>query len=315
MSVMITLQILVCLALFITLPIAMYDRYKLQPIREANHEPRPELMNQLYELIPLLMIGCCMIIFTLELVLTAFTFLALGIVLVARLSLRDRYTQTNSVVLEQARSYAGILFIIWVIRSFIIQPYVVPTGSLEPTIEPGDFILVSQFSYGVRAPVLGDTLIPVDSPKRGDIALFRWPENKDVLFVKRVIGIPGDHIVYKDKMLYVNDKPATQSFIANDYHMEDNGTMSMITTKEENLLGTTHPIQQYAGVVDQHSIDVLVPAGHYFMMGDNRDNSNDSRAWGVVPERNLVGKAQRIWMSIQTNPLTIRWNRIGKLIT
>ena len=314
MPVIITLQIIVCTLLAITIPMAIYDRYYQAPQRILRQEPRPEMYNQIYELIPLLLIGFSMIFFTLEIVLTVFTLGTILFLGLSKLYLGKRYRDSHSVILEQAQSYAGILLVIWVIRSFIVQPYVVPTGSLEPTIEPGDFIIVSQFSYGVRVPVLGKTILPVNLPKRGDIALFRWPENKDILFIKRVIGLPGDHIVYKNKTLYVNDIPATQSFISNDYRMEDNGQVAMITTKEENLLGIKHPIQQHAHIIDMHAVDIVVPQAHYFMMGDNRDNSHDSRAWGVVPEQNLVGKAQNIWMSVNMRPLHIRWDRIGKHI-
>ena len=179
---------------------------------------------------------------------------------------------------------------------------------------PGDFIIVSQFSYGVRVPVLGDTMIKVAKPKRGDIALFRWPENKDILFIKRVIGEPGDHIVYKDKTLKINGKIATQALISNDYKLDESGRMTMITKKQEDLLGIKHKIQELPDVLDYQEVDIIVPEGNYFMMGDNRDNSNDSRAWGVVPDRNLVGKAQYIWMSINTNSFGINWDRIGNKI-
>ena len=260
------------------------------------------------------MIGFCMIFFTLEEVLTAFTLFTILLVLVAKLYLKKAYLESNSIVLEQARSYVVILTVIWLIRSFLLQPYLVPTGSLEPTIMPGDFIIVSQFSYGVRVPVLGDTMIKVAKPKRGDIALFRWPENKDILFIKRVIGEPGDHIVYKDKTLKINGKIATQALISNDYKLDESGRMTMITKKQEDLLGIKHKIQELPDVLDYQEVDIIVPEGNYFMMGDNRDNSNDSRAWGVVPDRNLVGKAQYIWMSINTNSFGINWDRIGNKI-
>ncbi len=315
MEIIMMLKIFVCLALAISMPIAIHDRYVLQADRIKNNTPRPEFYNQLYETIPLFLIGFFMIFFTLEQVLTAFTLLAVAIVISAKVFLKKRYKTSHSIILEQAKSYFGVLLIIWTIRSFIIQPYVVPTGSLEPTIQPGDFIIVSQYSYGVRMPILGDTIFEVNKPQRGEIALFRWPQNKDILFIKRVIGIPGDHIVYKNKTLYINDMLMEQSFIANDYKLENSGDIVMITKKQEDLLGHKHEIQQYANTLDSNIVDIIVPEGQYFMMGDNRDNSSDSRVWGMVPDINLVGKAQRIWLSINTESFGIKWDRIGNKIT
>ena len=297
MEIIMMLKIFVCLALAISMPIAIHDRYVLQADRIKNNIPRPEFYNQLYETIPLFLIGFFMIFFTLEQVLTTFTLLAVAIVIFAKIFLQKKYKTSHSIILEQAKSYAGVLLIIWTIRSFIIQPYVVPTGSLEPTIQPGDFIIVSQYSYGIRVPILGDTIFAVNKPQRGEIALFRWPQNKDIFFIKRVIGIPGDHIVYKNKTLYINGKTMEQNFIANDYKLENSGDIVMITKKQEDLLGHKHEIQQYANTLDNNTIDITVPEGQYFMMGDNRDNSSDSRVWGMVPDKNFVGKAQNIWLS------------------
>lgn len=311
MELLFTAQIVISLALVLSFALAIHDKYVLMPERIANQTPRPEFYNQLYEAIPLMLIGFMMIFFTLELVLTVFTLLTIAIVGISKLYLGKKYNDSNSLVLEQAKSYFWVLLIIWTLRSFLIQPYLVPSGSLEPTIDPGDFIAVTQYSYGVRIPVLGDTIINVAKPKRGEIALFRWPENKDILFIKRVIGEPGDHIVYKNKMLYINGEVAPQELLENNYKLQDSGNMIMIAKKEEKLSGYNHKIQEYANVIDNNNIDIIVPKGNYFMMGDNRDNSNDSRVWGVVPDRNLVGKAQLIWMSIDPETYHIRWDRIG----
>ena len=311
MDIINSLQLFVYIALCITLPLAIYDRWVLQPARIRQQIPRPELYNQLYETLPLLLIGFFMIYFTLEAVLTTFTLAAIIIVLCAKLFLKERFHTSHSVVLEQARSYLWVLLIIWTVRSFVIQPYVVPTGSLEPTIQPGDFIAVTQYSYGIRAPILGDVLIPVHQPDYGDIALFRWPGNRDILYIKRVVGLPGDHIVYRNKTLYINDKPMPQNVVIDRHQSDDQGNRLHITEKQEALMGHKHRIQQYTDIDDTHWIDVIVPPHHYFMMGDNRDNSSDSRVWGMVPDKNLVGKAEFIWLSIDNHPLAIRWDRIG----
>jgi len=311
MDIIYSLQLLVYFSLCITLPLVIYDRWVQHPVRISQQIPRPELYNQLYETLPLLFIGFFMIYFTLEQVLTAFTFLAVATVLAAKIYLRERFNTSSSVVLEQARSYLWVLVIIWTVRSFILQPYVVPTGSLEPTIQPGDFIAVTQYSYGIRAPILGDVLIPVHQPQYGDIALFRWPGNRDILYIKRVVGLPGDHVVYRNKILYINDKPMPQRVVVDNIHQDEAGRNIHITEKKELLMGIDHRIQQYADLDDTQWVDVIVPPHHYFMMGDNRDNSSDSRVWGMVPDQNLVGKAEFIWLSIDNHPFTIRWDRIG----
>lgn len=315
MDILLTLKGFVIVAIIITIPLAIYDRYKLQPERIITGTPRPELFNQLYELIPLLLIGFAMIFYTLELVLTVFTFLTVFTVITAKLYLKDKFDDSHSVVLEQARSYLWVMVIIWLIRSFIIQPYVVPTGSLEPTIIPGDFIVVNQFSYGFRMPITGETIVPVENPKRGDIALFRWPKDHDILYIKRVVGIPGDHIVYKDKQLYVNDKKATQTFDKYSHHTTDAGQTLLVIQKTEDLAGYSHKIQQYADIKNVKDIDLVVPEGKYFMMGDNRDDSSDSRFWGLVDNQELIGKGTYIWMSIKGSPIKFRWNRIGNKIS
>lgn len=314
MEILLTLQYIVIAGLILTIPLACYERFYLQSARIAAGKERPELYNQVYELIPLLLIGFFMIFFTLELVLTLATITAVLIVVVAKLYLGKQFKKSNSVILEQANSYMTVLVVIWLIRSFLFQPYVVPTGSLEPTIQPGDFIVVSQYSYGIRMPVSGEIIYPIAQPKRGDIALFRWPNNPETLFIKRVVGIPGDHIVYKNKQLSVNGVIAKQDFNNYDYTQDGLGNKVLIANKTENLYGYKHHIQHFVDYPDLNEVDIIVPQGNYFMMGDNRDNSNDSRSWGLVPNKNLVGKALRIWLSIATKPLAIRFDRIGAKI-
>lgn len=216
-------------------------------------------------------------------------------------------------LIELARSFFPALLLVWLIRSFIIQPYRVPTGSLEPTVLPGDFIAVKQFSYGLRMPVINQKIFSVGYPQRGDIALFHWPVDTSKLFVKRVIGLPGDHIVYKNKTLTINDKEMTQEYVGKAVEIEQDGT-SMVDQKIENLDGIKHNIFIKPDTSDPVDIDVVVPEGHYFMMGDNRDDSDDSRSWGFVPDRNLIGKAFGIWLSWDSMDHRVRWNRIGKAV-
>lgn len=216
-------------------------------------------------------------------------------------------------IVEYARSFFPILLIVLLIRSFLVQPYRVPTGSLEPTILPGDFIVVNQFAYGLRLPVLNNKILSVGEPKLGDIVLFRWPSDPRMVFVKRVIGIPGDHLVYKNKVLTINGKVAKQKDLGMD--LDQAGAIPMpMQVKSESLPSGEHKIFTRSDYNMTDDFDLIVPAGNYFMMGDNRDNSDDSRVWGFVPEANLVGKAFGIWMSWDSHNNTVRWKRIGKAI-
>ena len=214
-------------------------------------------------------------------------------------------------LVEYSRSFFPVLLLVLVIRSFLIQPYRVPTGSLEPTIMPGDFIAVNQFAYGLRLPVLHSKIMPIGEPKRGDIALFRWPKNPHIIFVKRVIGLPGDHIIYKNKVLTINGKVMQQKFIGRSLDVEPGQPPIPVIIKQENLDGIIHKIYQSEQGGDTNSYDITVPKNCYFMMGDNRDDSDDSRSWGCVPEANFVGKAFIIWLSWDSENSSFRWNRIG----
>jgi len=218
----------------------------------------------------------------------------------------------RSLIVEYGRAFFPVLLIVWVLRSFIIQPYRVPTGSLEPTVMPGDFIAVSQFSYGLRFPVFNRKFLNIGEPHRGDIALFRWPVNPRIVFVKRVIGLPGDHIVYQNKVLTINGVEAKQTFIKKTYDYGNApGQKRLVYELQENLNGVKHAIfiQPVGG--ETRNYNLTVPPHAYFMMGDNRDNSEDSRSWGFVPEQNLIGKAFGIWMSWDPVHHRIRWDRIG----
>lgn len=228
---------------------------------------------------------------------------------------RAKLGKTPSWVIEYAASLFPVILFVWILRSFIVQPYRVPTGSLEPTILPGDFILVSQFNYGIRIPVIDRVVIPISTPKRGQIALFHWPPNPKIFLVKRVIGLPGDHIRYtKNRELYINgtlikhNHPKVMPAIKGDM------THPLRAIYTEDLLGVKHQIVINRGPSDGIDIDMIVPPHHYFMLGDNRDESNDSRYWGLVPQENLIGKAFMIGMSWDPVHYRIRWSRIGHVL-
>jgi signal peptidase I len=196
-----------------------------------------------------------------------------------------------------------VIFVVFVLRSFVVEPFRIPSGSMIPTLHVGDFILVNKFDYGLRCPVGNCKLIDIGEPKRGDVVVFKFPENPSLDFIKRVIGLPGDHVQYIDKVLTVNgdkidyrpaalpsDSPPAQRFT-------------------EDLKGIHHDIQMIEGRVSGN-VDEVVPEGSYFMMGDNRDESNDSRYWGFVPEANLKGKAMVIWMSWDNGPVLSRFFKL-----
>src|SRR3989338_1497803 len=248
-------------------------------------------------------------------ILTALVVLSGAIALIDVLFFAKKRQASNKkkpMIVDYARSFFPVLLLVWAIRSFIIQPYRVPTGSLEPTVVPGDFIAVSQFSYGLRLPVLNSKLLDIGEPKRGDIALFHWPPNPAYVFVKRVVGLPGDHIVYKDKTLYINGKEMQQTLIDSGFDVEPGESPQPVTLKMEDLMGIKHQIQLADDGSSAKPLDIVVPEGMYFMMGDNRDDSDDSRMWGFVPEKNLIGKAFGIWLSWDSLKHRVRWERIGK---
>jgi len=234
---------------------------------------------------------------------------------------RKKSGQKDPVLIEYCRSFFPVLLLVWVVRSFIVQPYKVPTGSLEPTVMPGDFIAVNQFAYGIKFPIGNFKLIPTGEPKRGDIVLFHYPPNPKVIYVKRLIGEPGDTISYKNKVLTINGKVQTQKFLGHDYDYGNApGETQPVDVYEEDLNGRWHKIFRRPYVAPNDfkmatdsagDFTYVVPKGHYFMMGDNRDNSQDSRYFGAVPERNIIGKAFGVWMSWDPVHHRVRWHRIG----
>jgi len=218
------------------------------------------------------------------------------------------------IIIDYARSFFPVLLIVFLLRSFLFEPFRIPSGSLEPTLLTGDFILVNKFDYGVRLPVLHKTVFDNNTPKRGDIMVFRWPPNPSVDFIKRVIGLPGDHISYVNKELSVNGQKIPQDFLQNSLATDENGTEWQAIEKQEDLLGIKHHIYIDSAKSSRDFPDIVVPNGMYYVMGDNRDDSADSRYWGFVPEKNIVGKAVLVWMSWDNIKKGVRFNRIGKLI-
>ncbi|EIK43979.1 signal peptidase I [Cellvibrio sp. BR] len=195
-------------------------------------------------------------------------------------------------LVEYSKSFFPVLFIVFFLRSFLVEPFQIPSGSMIPTLEVGDFILVNKFAYGVRAPVLNKEIIPIGKPQRGDVMVFFPPHAPETYYIKRVIGIPGDHITYNNHQLTINGTVVEEKLIAQ--LPAGAPVLKMTSEKIDDKTFTTHKYLRPSRLSMQGSW--VVPAGHYFMMGDNRDNSLDSREWGMVSEDAIVGKAFAVWM-------------------
>jgi len=217
------------------------------------------------------------------------------------------------VIVEYSRSLFPVILIVLILRSFLIEPFRIPSGSMMPTLLDGDFILVNKFAYGIRLPVLDQKIIEIGKPERGDVMVFRYPNNPSIDYIKRVVGLPGDKISYFNKQLYVNGVLMGQ-VDEGTYDASGAGiTMAGAKLKLEKLEDVQHNIL-ISNDRPVMNVELTVESGQYFVMGDNRDNSNDSRFWGTVPEENLVGKAFMIWMNWDSTNDGVTWDRLGKSI-
>ncbi len=230
-----------------------------------------------------------------------------------------RRTYREPVVVEYARAFFPVILVVFLLRSFIVEPFRIPSGSMLPSLFIGDFILVNKFDYGIRLPLVNTKIIDIGAPTRGDVAVFRFPGDPSVNYIKRVVGVPGDVVVYKDKKVYVNGKPMEQTD-GMPYAVESMGEQPDVVMRYVEHLGRVNHYVLLTDRPERVRAEFKVPPRHYFVMGDNRDRSNDSRYWGFVPDQNLVGKAFLIWFSWDmTHPHTwfwqrIVWSRIGTTI-
>ena len=247
-------------------------------------------------------------------------------------------------VAEFSQSVFPVIAFVFVLRSFLYEPFQIPSGSMMPTLLVGDFILVQKFDYGIRNPVANNILIETNKPERGDVVVFKYPEDIRLDYIKRVVGLPGDRIIYRNKDLYI--LPACQDGSKCDQQFQE---MKKTLVKRGEFTQGPYSLDRYVETLGGVKHDVLlnfrmpdmspryfkqsatarndewvVPEGHYFVMGDNRDNSTDSRFWGFVPEENLVGKAVVIWMSFEFDrnesdwlpswvPSNVRFSRVGAI--
>lgn len=214
-------------------------------------------------------------------------------------------------VVEYARSFLPVFVVVLVLRSFLVEPFRIPSGSMMPTLLIGDYILVNKYDYGIRLPVLDTKIIDLGSPRRGDVVVFRYPRDPSTPFIKRVVGLPGDRIAYRDKALYVNGEVVPRTRVGSYVGSGGGSRFTGADEFRETLDGREHAILVTPRILGGREGEWLVPEGHYFVLGDNRDNSEDSRYWRFVPDENLIGRAFLIWMSWDGGP---RWGRIGDSI-
>ena len=244
------------------------------------------------------------------LILTAVT----GLLWLADLLLFARLRQQPSLskikkeplVIEYSRAFFPVLIAVLVLRAFLYEPFRIPSGSMMPTLLVGDFILVNKYTYGLRFPVWHNRISAGSKPKRGDVIVFRYPQDESQDYIKRVVGLPGDHVSYYNRRLSINDKPLEVESNGiyqglGDLNNMRSGSGCDRSSAECQVYFEQNDLSKYTIMEDPSrsfgvSGEIFVPEGHYFVMGDNRDNSNDSRVWGYVPEENLVGKAVMIWM-------------------
>jgi len=223
-------------------------------------------------------------------------------------AVRSEIAGREPLLVEYSKSFFPVLFLVFVLRSFLVEPFQIPSSSMVPTLQVGDYILVNKFTYGIRLPVVRTKVFDLNKPERGDVMVFFPPHLNDTYYIKRVIGLPGDRIRYINKQLYVNGELLEQELLARLPPARPRYRVS-----SESLGDIAHQIQTDM-TRRADDFEVVVKPGHYFMMGDNRDNSSDSRVWGQVPERDIVGQAFAIWMHWESFLSLPGFQRVGSII-
>ena len=361
-----TLKPLIDLLSWLALPVTLIcivDDWFLRPRRTLAAAPGAQVvrdstaMTLLYTALPVLIIAAVVRLLVSEsldfsavlLAITVVTGVVWGIdswlfkprrLAAARAAGRDPALVAEPGTVDYARSFFPVALVVLLLRSFIFEPFRIPSDSMMPTLLDGDFLIVNKYAYGLRLPVINKKVVDIGEPKRGDVVVFRYPPNPSVNFIKRLVGLPGDHVEVRDNHIYVNGQPVPA--VAGKQRFSDGCYINFMVTRER--LGEHEHTAMYCPVaIDRQPVlpgcnrrgvrgyvcgdedapggikipdfDRVIPPGHYLMMGDNRDNSDDGRSWGFVPEENLVGRATRIWFNWDLGrsggPM---WSRIGSKI-
>lgn len=272
--------------------------------------------------------------FDFNLILVPATLFFIAVWLLDKFVFKQRATKgrgNENFIITWAYDFWPVLAVVMVLRSFLYEPFNIPSDSMVPTLETGDFILVNKFEYGVRLPIINSKIIDVGSPERGEVAVFRYPPQPSISYIKRIVGLPGDHIVYDHGQLSINGEKVIKTPIQFSREKDNLDTPTSIY-HQETLGAHTFTMRELEGVnvarqapflnyVDNGKYsaenglywEVKVPEGHYFAMGDNRDQSADSRFWGFVPEQNLTGRAFYIWMHKEPGFNLPSFSRNGKI--
>ncbi len=356
------IELLSWLALPVTL-VCIVDDWFLRPRRQLRAAPGGQagrdspVMSILYSVLPVLIIAAVVRLLVSEtldfsavlLAITVVTGIVWAIdslivqpqrVALAKAAGRDPALTPEPGTVDYARSFFPVALVVLLLRSFIFEPFRIPSDSMMPTLLDGDFIVVNKYAYGLRLPVINKKVVAVGEPQRGDVVVFRYPPNPSVNFIKRLVGLPGDHVEVRDNHIYVNGQPVESQ--PSKERFSDGCYVNFMQAKEK--LGDHEHIAMYCPVaIDRQPVlpscnrrgvrgyvcgdedaqgggkigpfDGIVPPGHYLMMGDNRDNSDDGRSWGYVPEENLVGRASRIWFNWDLGRSGgPKWSRIGTKI-
>lgn len=220
----------------------------------------------------------------------------------------------DPILIEYSKAFFPVILIVFVLRSFVIEPFRIPSGSMLPSLHIGDFILVNKFIYGIRLPIVDEKVVGFSKPDRGDVMVFRFPHDETINYIKRVVGLPGDEIQYQGKKLIINGRPIDQIPAGEDEIAQTGNNTETMDHFTEVLDGVNHSILRDTRKPSTN-MRFSVPEGHYFVMGDNRDYSNDSRYWGFVPEENIIGEAFFIWFSWDSRSGgSVDWSRIGNSI-